>query len=157
MKEGREASPGQEGGDSAFTIKSDVPRGVDGQRSSARAVAAPRKQRVGARVRARCSTRLSLPHRHPARTGANRGETPGTDSVPSASGGPADPSGEELTVLRRGTASFSLQKQLPPGALFPPCHWPDAGGGVVTGGAAGSTVSGLQHRGPSPTAEQRAQ
>lgn len=47
MKEGREASPGQEGGDSAFTIKSDVPRGVDGQRSSAQAVAAPRKQRAG--------------------------------------------------------------------------------------------------------------
>lgn len=47
MKEGREASPGQEGGDSAFTIKSDVPRGVDGQRSSAPAVAAPRKQRAG--------------------------------------------------------------------------------------------------------------
>lgn len=111
----------------------------------------------GARVRARCSTRLSLPHHHPVRTGANRGETPGTDSVPSASGGPADPSGEELTVLRRGTASFSLQKQLPPRALFPPCHWPDADGGVVTGGAAGSAVSGLQHRGPSPTAEQRAQ
>ena len=49
-------------------------------------------------------------------------------------------------MLQRGTASFSLQKQLPPRALLPPCHWPDAGGGVVAGGAAGSAVSGLQHR-----------
>ena len=58
------------------------------------------------------------------KTEANRGEAPGTDSVPSASGGPADASGEELTALG-STASFSFQKQFPPPILLPPGPWPE--------------------------------
>lgn len=87
------------------------------------------------------------------RTGANRGEAPGTDSVPSASGGPADPSGEELTALG-SMAHFSFQKQFPLPILPPPCPWPDvAHEWFSRSGEAGSTGA----RGASPTVEPRAQ
>ena len=85
------------------------------------------------------------------RTGANRGEAPGTDSVPSASGGPADPSGEELTALG-SMAHFSFQKQFPLPILPPPCPWPDvAHEWFSRSGEAGSTGA----RGAGPTVEPR--
>ena len=86
------------------------------------------------------------------RTGANRGEAPGTDSVPSASGSPADPSGEELTALG-SMARFSFQKQFPLPILPPPCPWPDvAHDWFSRSREAGSTGA----RGAGPTVEPRA-
>lgn len=78
------------------------------------------------------------------RTGANRGQAPGTDSVPSASGGPADASGEELTALG-STASFSFQKQFPPPILLPPGPWPEVQ--QERGGWEHRSQAGQSHRG----------
>ena len=86
------------------------------------------------------------------RTGANTGEAPGTDSVPRASRGPADPSGEELTALG-STASFSFHKQFPPPIVLLPCPWPCvAHEWFSRSREAGSTGA----RGASPTVELRA-
>ena len=78
------------------------------------------------------------------KTEANRGEAPGTDSVPSASGGPADASGEELTALG-STASFSFQKQFPPPILLPPGPWPEVQ--QERGGWEHRSQAGRSHRG----------